>query len=274
LKKVFFTSLFLLIPLLFSAQEEKTNKGKIYFFWGWNESWYSNSDIHFTGNNYDFTLQKVRAHDKQSDFSIDTYFAPKNITLPQTNLRVGYFISDKYDISFGVDHMKYVMSSNQSVRINGNINDGSVYDGRYFNDVFLITPSFLKFEHTDGLNYLNIEITRNDNINELFRWLKSKDKIQLSTLIGFGGGPVMPKSNVTLWNKERHDKFHFAGYGFSGKIGLNITFYNYFFLRSEFKGGFIDLSDIRTSSDASDKASQHFFFTEFEAAFGVIFPLF
>src|SRR5690606_38573022 len=154
LKKVFFTSLVLLIPLLFSAQEEKTNKGKIYFFWGWNESWDSNSDIHLTGNKYDFTLQKVIGHEKESDLSIATYFAPKNITLPQTNLSVGYFISYTYDISFGVDHMRYVMSSNQSVRIHGNINDGTVYDGRYFTDVFLITPSFLKCEHTDGFNYL------------------------------------------------------------------------------------------------------------------------
>ncbi len=54
-----------LLPLLFLstsffAQEPepvKTNKGKIYAFWGWNRGWYSKSDIHFTGENYDFKLQ-------------------------------------------------------------------------------------------------------------------------------------------------------------------------------------------------------------------------
>ena len=27
----------------------KTNKGKIFFYWGWNRGYFSNSDIHFSG---------------------------------------------------------------------------------------------------------------------------------------------------------------------------------------------------------------------------------
>lgn len=256
------------------STERKSNKGKLYAFWGWNEGWYTESDIRFTGENYDFTLRDVKAHDKQTDFDFDTYFNPSTVTIPQTNFRIGYFISDKYDISIGVDHMKYVMASIQTVKIEGTINDGSEFSNIYTNDDFLITKKFLQFEHTDGLNYLNAEITRNDDVMELIKWKVNPNKIQINTLLGFGAGALMPKSNVTLWNKSRNDEFHFAGYGFAGKVGLNATFFKYFFIRAEFKGGFIDLPDIRTSSDTSDKAEQHFFFMELVTAFGFVYPLF
>lgn len=263
----------IVLPLLFTAllvgatkpnpnTEKTSNKGKIYAFWGWNRGWYTNSDIEFTGSNYNFKLNDVQATDRQTPFDFGTYFNPSTITIPQTNFRLGYFISDKIDISIGVDHMKYVMVAVQETEISGNINDGTTYDGTYLNDDFEINKPFLEFEHTDGLNYLNIEITRNDDVSEMFKLGLNPKKIQINTLFGFGIGAMMPKSNVTLWNNERNDEFHFAGYGFSGKVGLNITFFKHFFIRSEYKGGFIDMPDIRTSPDPSDRASQHFFFRQ------------
>jgi len=252
-------------------QEETTNKGRIYAFWGWNRGWYTNSDIHFTGNNYDFTLNDVHAQDRQSDFGLDPYFNPSRITIPQTNLRIGYFINNNLDISVGVDHMKYIMPNNQSVIINGQINDNSSYDGTYMNDDIALTKDFLFFEHSDGLNYLNAEITRNDDLAKIFKLNLNPNKIQVNTIIGFGLGALMPKSNVTLWNNERNDDFHFAGYGFAGKIGLNTTFFKYFFLRSEYKLGFIDMPDVRTSPDLSDRASHHFFFRQLNFSFGFTF---
>lgn len=242
--------------------ETPSNKGKIYTFWGWNRGWYSNSDIEFTGSNYNFKLNDVQAKDRQSPFDFNTYFNPSTITIPQTNFRIGYFISDKIDISFGVDHMKYVMVAVQNTEINGQINDETEYDGTYLNDDFEINKPFLEFEHTDGLNYLNFEITRNDDLAEIFNLNFNPKKIQINTLFGFGIGAMMPKSNVTLWNNERNDDFHFAGYGFAGKIGLNVTFFKHFFIRSEYKVGFIDMPDIRTTPDPIDKASQHFFFRQ------------
>ena len=53
--------LFLCLSLTFfknsSAQNTADyNKGDFYTYWGWNWSWYSKSDIHFKGDNYDFTI--------------------------------------------------------------------------------------------------------------------------------------------------------------------------------------------------------------------------
>ncbi|MBL4592438.1 MAG: hypothetical protein JKX68_01325 [Flavobacteriales bacterium] len=267
----------ILFLLLFSftianAQDEeavKSNKGKIYAFWGWNRGWYSNSDIHFTGDNYDFKLNDVRAQDRQSTFGLDPYFNPSRVTIPQTNFRIGYFINDHIDISFGVDHMKYIMPNDQVVGISGEINDNSNYDGTYNNDEIKLEKNFLFFEHSDGLNYLNVEITRNDDLLKLSKINMNPNKVQINTLIGFGLGPLMPKSNVTLWNNERNDEFHFAGYGFAAKIGLNVTFFKFLFFRGELKEGFIDMSDIRTSPDPSDTAKQHFFFTQANFVFGI-----
>jgi hypothetical protein len=160
----------------------------MYIFWGWNRSQYTDSDIHFTGDNYDFELKDVKAKDRQSPFGLDPYFHPARITIPQTNLRIGYFINDKIDISIGVDHMKYIMPNTQTVEITGSINDETVYDGTYNKDEIELTSNFLFFEHSDGLNYLNAEITRNDDLLKLFKINVNPNKVQINTLIGFGLG--------------------------------------------------------------------------------------
>ena len=126
--------LFLCLSLTFftnsSAQNTGNyNKGDIYSYWGWNWSWYSKSDIHFKGDNYDFTIHNVSAQDRQTAFTLDKYLNPSSMTIPQYNFRVGYFIKKNIDISFGIDHMKYVMQQDQLSRISGFIeNSGTVYD--------------------------------------------------------------------------------------------------------------------------------------------------
>ena len=67
-------------------------------------------------------------------------------------------------MSLGVDHMKYVVQQNQEVLINGNIdNSSTTYNGNY-NETINIEDGFLKFEHSDGLNYINFEYRRFDNL--------------------------------------------------------------------------------------------------------------
>ncbi|MFZ1702900.1 MAG: hypothetical protein WAT79_01065, partial [Saprospiraceae bacterium] len=87
--------------------DKNIRKGKIYVFWGWNWSVYSKSDLHFKGSDYDFTLKNVKSSDRQSPFSLNTYFNPSKFTIPQYNFRLGYYLKEHWDISFGIDHMKY-----------------------------------------------------------------------------------------------------------------------------------------------------------------------
>lgn len=274
MKKLFLMVLFLSVSFLTYAQISKSElpskKGNWYLLWGWNRSGYSNSDINFKGDDYNFTLYNVAAKDRQSPFDFHTYFV--EISLPQTNFRLGYFINNIYDISFGIDHMKYVMAQNQTVKIDGNINvPNSKYNKTYSGEDIVLTEDFLTFEHTDGLNYLNLGLTRNDDWNDLFK-LYNPNFI-VSSLVGVEAGVLFPKTNSKLLHKTRNDDFHIAGFGVSGKIGVNLLFWKHFFIQSELKGGYINMPDIRTSPSISDKASQHFWYHQENILVGVRFKL-
>lgn len=247
------------------------NKGKFYVFWGGNRDSFSKSDINFKGADYDFTIQNVIADDKPKGWHID-YINPGRMTIPQTNFRLGYFINDHYNISIGLDHMKYVMRQNQIANISGNypaeFNSTVIANGM----VNLTDESFLTFEHTDGLNYINSEISRVDDISKIFK-IGNTDKFQINLTEGIGAGILLPKTNAKLFNKERHDDFHLSGYGMSAKVGLNFTFFKHFFIQTELKGGYINMNDIRTTHNDNDSASQNFFFLQRIIAFGGIFKL-
>jgi hypothetical protein len=264
------------------AQDSKTikytasNKGKFFVSWGGNRESFSKSDIHFKGEDYDFIIKDAEAKDKPKGWHID-YINPTRITIPQTNVKVGYFISDHYTISLGADHMKYVMQRNLNKLVDGSINlpaseAGSVYNGTYNNDNTFVSEDFLKFEHTNGLNYVFAEIARVDDISSLFN-LPNTDKFQINITEGVGAGILYPKTNTTLLEKDRYDEFHLAGYGVSINAGLNLTFFKHFFMQLDLKGGYIDMPDIRTTSNTAESASQHFLYLQRVIAFGGVFNI-
>jgi hypothetical protein len=244
------------------------NKGKWFVNWGGNREKFTKSDITFWGDGYNFTLADVRAHDKPKGVHLD-YVDPMRMTIPQTNFRFGYYFSDHYSISLGVDHMKYVMTQNQVAEMTGSISGNSPYDGEYQNHPMVLSEQFLKFEHTDGLNYVNSELTRLDDVTSIFGW--DIDKVQLNTVVGAGIGILYPKTNTTLMGKERHDDFHVSGYGTDIKAGLNLTFFKHYFIQSELKGGYINMNDIRTTYSPDDHAKQHFMFAQWNLVVGGIF---
>jgi len=269
------------------------NKGKFFVSWGGNRESYTKSDVNFRGKDYNFTVNDMKAHDKPKGYHID-YVNPANMTIPQTNFRMGYFFSDHYSVAIGWDHMKYVMTQNQIANVTGNINlpadqAGSYYNGDYNNTPVDMSqhgaqeggiaggtqgnpPAFLMYEHTDGLNYVNTEVSRHDDVSEYFG-ITNTDKVQINLTEGLGAGLLYPKTNTTLLGKERHDDFHVSGYGLSAKAGINFTFFKYFYLQGELKGGYINMQDIKTTRSNDDSASQDFFFLQRIIAVGGIFRI-
>ena len=241
---------------------KKSNKGTAYIYWGWNRGYYSDSDIRFRGDGYDFTLDNVVAKDRQTEFSFDNYLNPANMTSPQTNLRVGYYFKEDWEISIGLDHMKYVVQQGQTVKISGDINGlSNTYDGTYNNDDIVIQPGFLKYEHTDGLNNINVELRRNHK-------LYTRGKVEFNIMGGVGIGILFPRTDITLFDNEKHNNFHLPGYGTNLVVGINTIFYDHFFIQTEAKGGYINMTDIRTTYSTQDNASQSFFFSQFNIVFG------
>ncbi|GBU06738.1 membrane protein [Bacteroidales bacterium] len=250
----------LLVSLHTYGQKDIAHKkGDFFVYWGWNLDAYTHSDIRFWGNDYDFMLHDVNASDRQSRMNYHNYLQPNRVTIPQTNFRLGYFIKDNLALSFGVDHMKYVMEKDQVVRAVG-YNNRPGYEQIGDRDLKL-TEDFLQFEHTDGLNYINFEI-------ENYKNLYTKDFFKLNALVGGGAGFLLPRTNATLMDFERHDDFHLAGWGIAAKIGIEFSFWNVFSLRSEGKQGYIDMPNIRTTKFKEDKASQHFFFAQLNYTLG------
>lgn len=255
----------LLIPALLAGQtrtETAYKKGTFYAFWGWNRAAYSNSDIHFKGNDYDFTLYRVKAHDRPTPFSYHNYFQIDRITIPpQTNFKIGYFFKDNMAINIGVDHMKYVMDQNQTADISGSVRPG--FENKVNPDGSVrLTEDFLMFEHTDGLNYINAEF-------EYYRNFYKYKNLKINGMIGGGLGFLLPKTNATLMGgNERHDDFHISGFGLDAKAAADILLWDLFFLRCEGKEGYINMPSIRTTQSSSDKASQHFWFAEIDFLFG------
>jgi hypothetical protein len=202
---------------------------------------------------------------------------PARMTIPQTNLRIGYYFSDKYSVSIGVDHMKYVVTQNQKFNVDGTINlpltdSGSAFNGVYNNTPVVMTDDFLKFEHTDGLNYVHAEVARIDDISKWLR-LPNTDKFQVNFTEGLGLGFLYPRTDSSLLGKERHDDYHVAGIGVSAKAGLNFTFFKHFFIQTELKGGYINMYDIKTTISNEDKATQTILFFEKTIAVGGIFRI-
>lgn len=242
-------------------------KGTVLLFWGWNRAAYTNSDIHFKGNGYNFILKKVKGVDRPADFDFNTYFNPGNVTLPQTNARIAYFYKNNMAIVLGLDHMKYVMKQNQAVDFEGHINN-PVYATMVNNgEINLSNGDFLTFEHTDGLNYINIGL-------EKYKDLIQRKNIQLAWGYGAGLGALLPKTNAKLMGNERSDRFHLAGFGLDVRTNLNLVLWKHVLVRLEAKYGYINMPDIKTKlNNKPDKAWQDFAFGQINLGIGYTFNL-
>lgn len=252
----------------YKAEKEKpeplTKKGQMFVFWGWNRAGFSNSDIRFKGNGYDFTLNNVVAHDRPSELSW-AYIDPGQISAPQFNFRLGYFIKDNLALVIAQDHMKYVMDQEQTVDFNGNISDPKYAAMVKNGQVDLTDQEFLTFEHTDGLNYVNAGL-------EKYKSLLNKKNFDISWAYGGGVGVLFPKSNVKLFGNERSDRFHVAGFGLDARTNINFVFWNHIMARVEGKFGYINMPDIKTTlNNKPDKASQDFVFYQINFGIGYTF---
>lgn len=251
--------------LIVGTKSETFKKGAMLVFWGWNFAKYSKSDIRFKGDGYDFQLNNVVAHDRQTKFDWGTYFNPGRITIPQTNVRIAYFIKDNLAIVGGLDHMKYVMDQDQTVDFSGRIDNPEFAKMVKNGQIDLSDEQFLTYEHTDGLNYINFGLEKYKNL------LHTKN-FDINWGYGAGAGVLFPKTNAKLFGYERSDRFHVAGFGLDARTNLNFILWRHIVARVEVKYGYINLPDVKTRlSGFSDKASQDFTFAQVNFGIGYTF---
>lgn len=251
---------------LFSANlSSQEGNRKLYISWGYNRTVFSPSNIHFKGENIDFTLLKVKAKDRPTPFDLSIYAHPERMWIPQYNYRVGYEFNDKIAISIGTDHMKYVVNQYQDVKFKGDIIQNNFRRHSDGAELISITPDFLEFEHTDGFNYINTQLERTYLLHSF------STKFSFNFKIAPGIGIIYPRTNAKLMGYERSDKFHFAGMGASIAIIPHFQFFKHFFIQSEWKTGYVNMFDVIVNE--SVRAKHKVFFEQYNISVGATFNL-
>lgn len=244
-------------------------QGTLDFSWGYNRSAYTNSNIRFVGNLYDFRLQGVSAHDQQRPFSWK-YFSPTRLTVPQYNVRIGYNFKDFWNVSFGFDHMRYVIEDGQSVRVSGNIPAGvdPLWSGN-FNDgqERAINKEHFQYQNTDGLNYVRLQVSRNLAPFPKFR----NGNFTINWMYGASTGALVSFTDFTFEGYRTERVSSISGYGLSLHTGLRFIFYKHFFLQGNFAGGFMHQVRAKTRPALGNYASHAFLYGATEGLFGFLF---
>ncbi len=269
---LFFAIIFLLSNISIAQNTNiqlENKKGNFFFYWGYNRSFFSKTNLHFTGPNYDFTLYDISAKDRPSKFGW-TYVNPSKFTIPQYNYRLGYFLNNRLAISAGVDHMKYVVTANQETTISGVITEAasSKYQGSYLHNKITLAPDFLEFEHTDGFNLVSLDF---EYLHPLFT--AANEKLKFYWNFGLGGIWIVTKTNVKVMGDGLDNDFHVAGFTMIGKTGPRIEWKNKLFLTSELKGGYASLPYVLIKNAEPEVGDHNLTFLEYFVALGINFRL-
>lgn len=273
--------IFLLLLLLFITVAETSaqlgsitakKKGSLYLQWGYNRSWFSKSDIHFKGTfpdspqspkevrgmEYDFTLLGADAEDRPQFDQI----ADWDITIPQFYYRVGYIFHGENinGIEAGFDHVKYVMKSNQTLRVQGTIYDSTTHSMVNVEKEMLVGDDFVHLEHTDGANYIMLSFVRGMYL------LRSRlETHTVLCLVKPGAGILLPRSDVTIYNVRKDNDYHVAGYVAGLEVSLRYILAGRIILETGGKACYANLSNVLTTEGNSAKHQ----FTSFEWLFSI-----
>jgi len=270
-------NLFSLLALLFALQGFAQHRDqKIYFLWGYNRSWYNKSDIHLKGEGYDFTIHDAIADDMPEELSW-VYLDPGKFSIPQFNFRAGYYINENWSISAGWDHMKYVMRNGQTAKISGYIHREAIdetamstnpqvirYVGEYDDDDVLLSREFLKYEHTDGLNFVRVALERTTEVANLY-----DGKFNICWQNAVGTGPVLPWTDFRMLSGKRwKNRLHFSGWGVGVQTGVRLEFLKSFYLQSMVSAGYINLFDVEQKMHESDTGDQEISYVSWDVVAG------
>lgn len=265
----------LFMPLLASAQYgsmkklDSKAKGTLFAYFGYNRSSFSKSNIRFVGPGYDFTLKKAVAHDNPIGFDPSVHFNPAKVTLAQYNARIGYYFKKNWAISFGIDHLKYVLDDHNQVYLNGEFDPGvdtvTNWSGVFNEEPIVTDREKFHYQNNQGLNYLRLELTRTD------QWLKlgNRNQFILSTNVGIATGGLLSYSDLNFAGRKTSAVPSLSGYGVSVHLAPRLEFFRYLFFQTNLGAGFMHQVKSRTRpNDPSSYVRQAFGFTEIDAVLG------
>lgn len=206
-----------------SLNADQGPKGIFYLSWGYNRGFHSNSDITVSTPDGEFTIKEAQAVDRPKEFGL-SYFDPTKFTVPQYNIRLGYWPSEDSKIGFeaGTDHMKWIFDPNQKYEIEGDYKDVWMNGEKVpFEEVKAAGyAKFFLMEHSDGYNYPFVGIVYREKLVDTKRF-------GLDLMGGVQAGVLFPKTRTRIADQDSgpqyrdvDNKFHVAGY--AGSLDLRI----------------------------------------------------
>ncbi len=229
-----------------NKKKDSQAKGALFFYWGYNRSFYTNSKLSFYGQGYNFSLDGVQATDRPSPEFI-TYVNPTTLTVPQFNARIGYNFKNKWAVSFGYDHMKYVIVPGPTYLLSGNVNPGideaTNWSGTYNAEPVSFEDSLFHYENTNGMNYIRLEISHIDKL------VRGNNAFSLSLIKSIGTGVILNYNDFTFAGQKSMTTLSMSGIGLSAHLGLRFEFFKHFFLQANNSIGLLYQHRVRTRGD-------------------------
>ena len=274
MKTLIFISFLIFLPFLGASQKTSKDsqaKRAMFVYWGYNRSFYTDSKISFFGPGYDFSLAGVQATDRPSPDFI-TYVDPSTLTVPQFNARIGFNFKKKWALSFGYDHMKYVIVHGPTYLLSGRINPLidpiSNWSGDYNAEPITTDESTLHYENTNGMNYIRAEISHIDKL------VRASNAFAIYSVSSLGAGLVLNYNDFTFAGEKSMTTLSMSGVGASAHLGLRLEFFRHFFLQANNSVGFLYQHRVKTrGNDPYAYARQSLGYFQSDIVLGGIFYL-
>jgi hypothetical protein len=233
-------------------------KGEIYFSWGYNEEWYTHSNIHVSqpslGNH--FTFKNTIAVDKPGWTG---KFFHKPMTIPQYNYRIGYFFKNNWAVELNFDHAKYVVAHQQLLHIKGTINHKPV-DNYVDNG-----PDILGYQLNNGANFFLFNL-----VHRLQMPYVNFTNLNAALLLKGGVGFMVPHVDNKIFGNQNDRGFQFGGLDVGAEAAMRITFFRHVYLEYCNKLVFTDYWGLKVYKG---KARQNFGTYEMILNLGGTFPI-
>lgn len=261
------------MPLL-AQKKVSTDKGTVFVQWGYNRTHYTKSNLRVVGPGYDLTLSGAKAVDRPEPFSARAYLDPSHITVPQFNLRAGYYYKNGWAISLGYDHFKYVFKANNEVSLSGTIDPGvdtvSNWSGTYTGQDITTDYNNFHYENTNGMNFIRLELTRS-----FLLYTPNRGKMfNLVGNLGVSAGTILSVNDFNFLGQFDRVTYSLSGYGLAAQTSLRFEFFKHIYLQTSLNTGFIHQLKVRTRpNDASSYARQALGYVEYNVLLGGLFYL-
>jgi len=245
--------------------QKKERIGEFYFSWGYNKDYYTNTDVSIQqpSLNNNFTFKNTQLVDHPG---WDEALLSMELSIPQYNYRIGYFIDKDKDLAFEInfDHTKALFKNDQIVRMVGTYHNRQVDSSFVFSKTGTGTSKNYYYLN-NGANFLLFNIVKRKRFNKF-----SKSPFALDGLAKIGIGPLIPHVENSLFGEKNEQKFQFGGWNTGVEYALRSTFKKHIYL--EFAGK-LDYAYYYGLDVYQGKAKQAFGTLEFILNLGYTFPM-